>query len=158
VSESLRPPFALEGIDHILLVVHGMQESLQFYRDVLGCRIESELPEFSMVQLRAGSALIDLVDVETNAGKWALPEVPGGRNLDHVCIAISGCDEQELRDHLAAHGAQIVEEGLHGGARGRSLSIYVRDPSGNAIELKGPPPALHAPFTSPPDPLHKNRQ
>jgi catechol 2,3-dioxygenase-like lactoylglutathione lyase family enzyme len=139
MSPSVRAPYALEGIDHVLLLINGMQEALQFYRDVLGCRIESELPEFSMVQLRAGSALIDLVDVGASAGKWALPEIPGGRNLDHVCIAITACDEHELRDHLAAHNIKIVEEGLHKGARGNSLSIYIRDPSGNTIELKGPP-------------------
>ena len=142
MSPSLRPPFALEGIDHVLLLVSGMQEALQFYCDILGCRIESALPEFSMVQLRAGSALIDLVDVGASAGKWALPEISGGRNVDHVCIAISECDEQELRDHLATHNTRITEEGLHSGARGNSLSIYVKDPSGNTIELKGPPPAV----------------
>ena len=142
MSRSVRPPYALEGIDHILLLVSGMHDALRFYCDVLGCRIESELPEFSMVQLRAGSALIDLVDVGASAGKWALPEIPGGRNLDHVCIAITACDEQDLRDYLAAHDTKIVEERLHKGARGNSLSIYVRDPSGNTIELKGPPPGV----------------
>jgi glyoxylase I family protein len=142
MSRSVRPPFALEGLDHILLLVCGMPEALRFYCDVLGCSIESELPEFSMTQLRAGSALIDLVDVGTVAGQWALPKVPGGRNLDHVCIAITAYEEQALRDHLAAHDINIVEEGLHHGARGHSLSIYIKDPSGNTIELKRPPPPM----------------
>jgi len=135
------PPFALEGIDHVLLLVSGMREALRFYCDVLGCHIEGELPEFGMVQLRAGVALIDLVDVGVTAGQWARPTITGGRNVDHVCIAIAACDEQQLRRHLASHAVEIVEEGLHKGARGDSLSIYFRDPSGNTIELKGPPPA-----------------
>ena len=133
----------LEGIDHLLLLVSGMSKTLAFYRDVLGCSIENELPEFAMVQLRAGAALIDLVDVDVREGQWARPEVAGGRNLNHVCIAVAQYDERELRRHLAAHGATIIEEGVHGGARGDSLSIYVRDPSGNTIELKGPPPATY---------------
>jgi glyoxylase I family protein len=136
-----QPPFVLEGIDHLLLLVSGMSPALTFYRDVLGCSVENELPEYAMVQLRAGIALIDLVDVESTEGQWARPRVAGGRNLDHVCIALARYDERELRDHLAAHGVAIIEEGMHGGARGHSLSIYVRDPSGNTIELKGPPAA-----------------
>ena len=139
MAHSTRPPFALEGIDHVLLLVSGMHEAVQFYSDVLGCGIEGELPEFAMVQLRAGGALIDLVDVSAGEGKWALPKVTGGRNLDHLCIAIAECDEQRLRSHLANHGVEIIEEGMHKGARGDSLSIYFRDPSGNTIELKGPP-------------------
>jgi catechol 2,3-dioxygenase-like lactoylglutathione lyase family enzyme len=71
---SRRPPFALEGIDHILLLVRGMGEALGFYCGVLGCHIESEIPEFGMAQLRAGSALIDLVDIDTSQGNWARPE------------------------------------------------------------------------------------
>jgi glyoxylase I family protein len=134
-----RLPFAVEGIDHVLLLVSDLPRAVEFYRDVLGCSVEDELPEYGMVQLRAGAALIDLVDVECRAGEWARPEVRGGRNLDHLCIAISRHAEGELRKHLAAHSIAIVEEGIHGGARGESLSLYVRDPSGNTIELKGPP-------------------
>ena len=137
---STRPPFALEGIDHVLLLVSGMHEAVQFYSDILGCGIEAELPEFAMVQLRVGAALIDLVDVSVGAGKWALPEITGGRNLDHLCVAIAKCDERRLRSHLTNHGVEIIEEGMHKGARGDSLSIYFKDPSGNTIELKGPPP------------------
>jgi glyoxylase I family protein len=139
MTRSTRPPFALEGIDHVLLIVGGMHEAVQFYCDVLGCDIEGELPEFAMVQLRAGAALIDLVDASASTGRWVIPKITGGRNLDHLCIAIGKYDEQRLRSHLANHGVEIIEEGMHKGARGDSLSIYLKDPSGNTIELKGPP-------------------
>ena len=139
MTQSRTPPLVLEGIDHLLLLVHGLRPAVTFYRDVLGCGIENELPEFGMVQLRAGAALIDLVDIDAIEGRWACPDVTGGRNVDHVCLAVAEYDEQELRSHLAAHDVQIIEEGLHDGARGNSLSIYFRDPSGNTIELKGPP-------------------
>jgi catechol 2,3-dioxygenase-like lactoylglutathione lyase family enzyme len=135
-----RPPFALAGIDHVLLLVSGMQDAARFYSEVLGCECEGALPEFAMVQFRAGGALIDLVDVSADAGKWALPRIAGGRNMDHLCIALDGCDEDALRGHLANHGVEVIEEGFHKGARGDSLSLYVKDPSGNTIELKGPPP------------------
>jgi len=85
--------------------------------------------------------LIDLVDVAAPEASWARPPVAGGRNFDHLCLALGAYDEAKLRRHLARHHVEMIEEGVHGGSRGESLSLYVRDPSGNVIELKGPPPA-----------------
>lgn len=135
-----RPPFALEGLDHVVLLVDGMAEARRFYCGVIGCTVENALPEYGMLQLRAGAALIDLVDISTSEGAWAAPPAAGGRNMDHVCLATGPWDEATLKAHLAAHDVAIVEEGVHGGTRGESLSLYVRDPSGNVVELKGPPP------------------
>ena len=134
-----RPPFALEGIDHILLLVKGMQPAVRFYTKVLGCTIEGRLPQYGMLQLRAGAALIDLVDIADPRAAWAVPPVAEGRNLDPLCLALGAHDETKLRRHLARHRIEIIEEGMHAGSRGESLSLYVRDPSGNVIELKGPP-------------------
>ena len=132
-------PFALEGLDHVVLLVNDMVEAERFYREVIGCRVEKALPQYGMLQLRAGTALIDLVDIGSEGGAWGRPPVAGGRNMDHVCIATGPWDETAMRDHLAAHGVEIVEEGIRGGARGDGLSFYVMDPSGNQLELKGPP-------------------
>jgi glyoxylase I family protein len=140
-KESARPPFALEGIDHILVLVNGMKPAVQFYTEVLGCTVEGALPQYGMLQLRAGAALIDLVDISAPEAAWAKPPVAGGRNFDHLCLALGVHNEAALRRHLARHHVEIIEEGVHGGSRGESLSLYVRDPSGNVIELKGPPPA-----------------
>ena len=137
---SAKPPFALEGIDHILLLVNGMKPAVRFYTDVLGCTVEGALPQYGMLQLRAGAALIDLVDISAPEAAWAKPPVAGGRNFDHLCLALGMHDKAALRRHLARHHVEIIEEGVHGGSRGESLSLYVRDPSGNVIELKGPPP------------------
>lgn len=131
-------PFALEGIDHVVLLVRDMAEAEVFYREVIGCTVERRLAQYGMLQLRAGAALIDLVDVGAEEGAWGRPEVAGGRNVDHVCIATGPWDEAAMRAHLAAHKVEIVEEGIRGGARGDGLSFYVRDPSGNMLELKGP--------------------
>jgi len=132
------PPFALEGIDHVVLLVDDMVEARRFYCEVIGCTVENALPEYGMLQLRAGAALIDLVDIASAEGAWARPPASRGRNLDHVCLATGPWAEAALRAHLAAHDVEIVEEGIRFGARGDGLSFYVRDPSGNTIELKGP--------------------
>jgi len=133
-----RPPFALEGLDHVVLLVRDMGEAELFYREVIGCTVEGRLPEYGMMQLRAGAALIDLVDIGSEEGAWARPPVEGGRNMDHVCIATGPWEEDAMRSHLAAHGVVIVEEGIRSGARGDGFSFYVQDPSGNTLELKGP--------------------
>lgn len=132
------PPFALEGLDHVVLLVDDMAESERFYRQVLGCTVDRRLANSGMLQLRAGAALIDLVDISSDEGAWGKPPVAGGRNMDHVCIATGPWDEAAMRAHLAAHGIEIAEEGIRGGARGDGLSFYVSDPSGNRLELKGP--------------------
>lgn len=133
-----RPPFELEGIDHVVLLVRDLAEAQSFYEQVLGCTVDRALPQFGMLQLRAGASLIDLVDIGSKEGEWGRPEVEGGRNMDHVCISAGPCEEQAIRAHLARHGVAIVEEGIRYGAKGDGMSFYIRDPSGNQIELKGP--------------------
>lgn len=134
----MAPPFRLKGIDHVVLLVRDMAEARRFYEEVIGCSVDRALPQHGMLQLRAGASLIDLVDIGSEQGAWARPEVAGGRNMDHVALATGACGEQAMRDHLAAHGIDIVEEGIRYGAEGDGYSFYIRDPSGNQIELKGP--------------------
>ena len=133
-----RPPFKLEALDHVVLLVRDMAEARHFYEAVLGCSVDRALPEFGMLQLRAGASLIDLVDIGSREGEWARPEMEGGRNMDHVCIATGPCTEQAMRAHLAHHGIAIVEEGIRYGANGDGMSFYICDPSSNQIELKSP--------------------
>ena len=132
---SAAPPFAPEGLDHVVLLVDGMAAARDFYCSVIGCAVDRALPQYGMLQLRAGAALIDLVDIGSDEGAWARPEVAGGRNMDHVCIATGPWEESAMRAHLAAHGVAIVEEGIRYGARGEGLSFYVRDPSGNMVRF-----------------------
>jgi glyoxylase I family protein len=132
------PPFNIDGIDHVVLRVVDLDRMLRFYRDVVGCRLERENPEIGLAQLRAGSSLIDLVTVAGKLGRaGGAPPAAEGRNVDHVCLAIRPFDETALRTHLSVHAVEIVDEGLRYGARGDGPSVYVRDPEGNVLELKG---------------------
>ncbi len=139
MAETAPPPFALESLDHVVLLVGDMARARAFYCNVLGCSVDNALPQHGMLQLRAGASLIDLVDTSTEEGAWARPPVEGGRNMDHVAIATGPWDEAAMRAHLAAHEVAIVEEGMRYGASGDGLSFYVADPFGNVIELKRPP-------------------
>ena len=106
-----------------------------FYRDVLGCAIEREVADFGLIQLRAGAALIDLMA----AGASKPPVPPGQGNMDHFCVRVEPFDEASIRDHLARHGVAVEETARRYGAEGMGPSIYIHDPEGNVVELKGPP-------------------
>lgn len=129
----------IRDIDHLVLRVADLQRMLRFYGEVLGCGIERRQDDIGLVQLRAGRALIDLVPVQGALGR-ALGAAPGreGRNLDHFCLRVEPFDEAAIRAHLQAHGVEAGATAQRYGAEGEGPSIYLSDPEGNVIELKGP--------------------
>lgn len=132
--------FEITGIDHVVLRTPQLAVTQAFYERVLGCSVEKVQAKFGLTQLRAGRSLIDLITVDGVLGSRG-GAAPGkeGRNVDHLCLAIVPFDEEKLRAHLAAHGVEIIEEGIRYGAEGEGPSFYIRDPDGNVVELKGPP-------------------
>ncbi len=136
------PPIAVRGLDHVVLRVREPEASIAFYEDVLGCAVERRLDELGLVQLRAGSALIDLVGVETPLGRAAGgPPDRKAPNVDHFALSLESFDGGAIRAHLARHGIESDEPAERYGAEGFGPSIYIRDPDGNTVELKGPPHA-----------------
>jgi catechol 2,3-dioxygenase-like lactoylglutathione lyase family enzyme len=133
-------PFTLRQIDHVVLRIRDLQASLRFYCDVLGCSVDKRQESIGLIQVRAGSSLIDLVPLDGVLGKrgGAAPGVEG-RNLDHFALQIAPFDEEKIRAHLAANGIEVVESGERYGAQGSGPSVYILDPDGNTVELKGPP-------------------
>ncbi|MES2343065.1 MAG: VOC family protein [Pseudomonadota bacterium] len=131
-------PIALAGFDHIVLRIQDKAAMIAFYTQVLGCSVDWDRPELGLTHLRAGVSLIDLVTVDGPLGKPG-GAAPGreGRNLDHFCLTVKGFDDSVIRTHLAAHGVAISDEGERYGAHGDGLSIYLQDPEGNTVELKG---------------------
>jgi catechol 2,3-dioxygenase-like lactoylglutathione lyase family enzyme len=132
-------PFALKGLDHVVLRVRDIEASLRFYRDVLGCTLDRVQEQFGLYQVRAGVSLIDLVPLDGPLGRMGgAGPGPDGRNMDHFAIQATPWDEAAIRTHLAAHDVAIADAGRRYGALGSGPSIYVRDPDGNTVELKGP--------------------
>ena len=112
---------------------------VRFYVDVLGCTIEREQPAFGLTQLRAGGGLIDLISLDGPLGQaGGAGPGPEGRNLDHFCLRIDPFDEQAIFMHLNIHHTDASPVEQRFGAEGRGPSIYVKDPDGNTVELKGP--------------------
>jgi catechol 2,3-dioxygenase-like lactoylglutathione lyase family enzyme len=131
--------FEIKGIDHVVLRVADIDRAMGFYCGVLGCREERRVEDIGLYQLRAGAAIIDLVPLDSEIGRLggAGPAVEG-RNLDHFALRIEPFDEAALRAHLAAHGIDAGEVKARFGADGEGPSIYIEDPDGNTVELKGP--------------------
>lgn len=128
------------ALDHLVLRVVDLPRMLHFYGEVLGCTLQRRQDDIGLVQLRAGSALIDLVPVDGVLGR-AGGAAPGreGRNLDHFCLRIEPFDPAALREHLARHGLSAGPVEQRYGAEGSGPSLYLADPEGNVVELKGPP-------------------
>ncbi|WP_049620554.1 VOC family protein [Frateuria defendens] len=132
-------PFQVQQIDHVVLRVRDSAAMEAFYGAVLGCRVERRQDALGLVQLRAGASLIDLVSVDGRLGRTggAAPAA-GGRNMDHLCLSVAPYDEPAILRHLAAHGVRVGETGQRYGAQGEGPSVYLYDPEGNMVELKGP--------------------
>ena len=142
---------SVREIDHLVLRVSDVTTMLAFYRDVLDCPVERRQDDIGLIQLRAGHSLIDLVPVDGALGR-AGGAAPGreGRNLDHFCLRVEPFDESAIRAHLAAHGIDAGALASRYGAEGQGPSLYLTDPEGNVVELKGPAETMAGPASPPP--------
>jgi catechol 2,3-dioxygenase-like lactoylglutathione lyase family enzyme len=129
----------LEAIDHVVFRVKDLEAVSRFYIDVLGAAWERKQEDIGLYQLRAGTFLIDLVPVDGKLGRMG-GAAPGeqGHNVDHVCFRVDPWDGGAILHHLRQYGieGEIVSRY---GAQGSGPSVYITDPEGNMLELKGPP-------------------
>ncbi|HST21911.1 MAG TPA: VOC family protein [Blastocatellia bacterium] len=130
----------IKQIDHLVLRVVDVKAMMDFYINVIGCSLEKIQEEIGLYQLRAGSSLIDIISVDGKLGKVG-GSAPGqeGRNLDHFCLRIDPFDADVITQYLKGKGAEPGQVESRYGAEGEGPSIYVTDPEGNIVELKGAP-------------------
>lgn len=134
-------PFAVQRIDHVVLRVRDLDAAEAFYRDLLGCEVVRRRDDLGLRHLRAGASMIDLVSIDGKLGaRGGAAAGQEGRNMDHVCLRITPFDEAAIVAHLGAHGlAPRAPATRNFGAEGDGWSLYLDDPDGNTLELKGPP-------------------
>jgi glyoxylase I family protein len=137
-GENHRAMLSLKGIDHVVLRVRDLEAMSRFYCEVLGAQHVAYRAEFGMTHLRVGASMIDLVAVDGPLGKVG-GAAPGedGRNMDHLCLRVERFDQDAIVAHLQRCGVEVGEIRRRFGAEGNGISIYVRDPEGNTVELKG---------------------
>ncbi len=138
-GSAMAHPFEIRGLDHVVIRANDIGVMKRFYCDVLGCVLERAETSLGLYQLRAGASLIDLVDIEGSIGRGGGgPPDPERRNMDHFCLRIDPFNESVLRTHLNRHGVEAGKVVDRYGADGTGCSLYISDPEGNMIELKGP--------------------
>jgi glyoxylase I family protein len=135
MSDPERRPFRVGEIDHVVLRCADRERALKFYVEILGLSEERRIEKIGLIQLRAGRSMIDLVPAPEKAAE-------PGRNVDHLCLGVASAEFDAMLGYLRERGVEMVgEPGTRYGAHGMGLSVYVRDPEGNVIELKQMPAA-----------------
>lgn len=136
----------IRGIDHVVLRVRDIERMRKFYCDVLGAAHVAYRPELGMSHLRIGAAMIDLVEVDGPLGKPG-GAAPGreGRNMDHLCLRVEPFEQDAIVKHLQKNGVKVGDIRERFGAEGSGISIYLNDPEGNTVELKGPSDGSNTP-------------
>jgi glyoxylase I family protein len=130
----------IREIDHVVLRISDLESMLRFYCDVLDCKVERRQEELGLTQLRAGRSLIDFVTVDGELGRaGGSPPGSEGRNMDHLCLRIEPFDAEAIYAHLNQYGVKAEEISSRYGAEGEGPSLYLSDPEGNIVELKGAP-------------------
>lgn len=114
----------LQGVHHVSLNVRDVEEAGRFYVEVLGLEVLPR-PDFGFpgLWLRSGAQEIHLMQVDGHAA-------PEGQ---HFAFRVADLDA--AREELTGRGVEVSEpRPLPGGAR----QAFLRDPSGNLIELNEP--------------------
>jgi catechol-2,3-dioxygenase len=129
----------ITAIDHVVFRVVDLDKVASFYIDVLGARWEKKQQSIGLYQLRLGTSLIDLVPVDEKLGRMGgAPPGKERRNVDHVAFRVLPWDGDAILAHLQSHEIDSEINSRYG-AEGEGPSIYLTDPEGNGLELKGPP-------------------
>jgi glyoxylase I family protein len=137
-AEPTANPINVTRIDHVVIRARDMATMLSWYRDVLGCRLERGPGDIGLAQLRAGASLIDLVDVNGPlGGHGGAPPDGSANNMDHLCLLVEPWDTDAVLAQLRRHQVEAADVASRYGATGMGPSIYLHDPEGNMVELKG---------------------
>jgi len=131
-------PINVTGIDHVVIRVNNLESMTDWYRDVLGLNLERGPGKLGLAQLRAGRSLLDLVDAGGELGRQGgAPPDHSAPNMDHVCFQLEPFDADAIQAQLRKHGVEFGDTAERYGASGKGPSIYLTDPEGNTLELKG---------------------
>ncbi|MDD3742243.1 MAG: methylmalonyl-CoA epimerase [Lentimicrobiaceae bacterium] len=112
-------------IEHIGIAVKSLQESIPYYEDILGlkCYAIEEVADqkvktaFFMVG-QTKIELLESTDPEGPIGKFVEKKGPG---VHHIAFAVE--DVQQMLDHAAEKGVQLIDKTPRKGAEGLEIAF-----------------------------------
>ncbi|PKB67621.1 MAG: hypothetical protein BZY81_04285 [SAR202 cluster bacterium Io17-Chloro-G4] len=124
-------------MDHIVLRVKDVEESLRFYCETLGMQSE-RVDQWKAGEVRFPSARLNADTIIDFFGSDQEPIAKDGiKNQDHYCMVIEPTDMEELKAKFEAIGVEIqAGPGTRWGSHGDGISLYIYDPDDNVVELR----------------------
>lgn len=120
----------LRGLDHFVLTCASVEETVRFYRDILG--FEEVTFGNARKAVKGGSQKINLHQAFAEITPHAAHPTPGSGD---ICLVYEG-NLDEIEAHVRAAGVEIEEGPVdRTGAMGPIRSLYIRDPDQNLVEL-----------------------
>jgi len=132
--------FKIKRLDHLVIRTTNIKEMISFYCFILGYKVgRDNLKESGLIELSAGESMIDLFDVSSDniSIEKTIQCDKDIKNLDHFCILLESFDETDIKVHLKNFGVSCSDVEMNYGSNGYGPSIFLYDPDGNKVELKG---------------------
>lgn len=121
----------IRALDHLVLTVRDLDATIRFYRDGLGMKLCRFGKDGERVALHFGAQKINLHEQGKEFEPKAEIPTPGAADL---CF-LTDAPVAELKARLEAAGHRLEGPVERSGAVAPILSIYLRDPDGNLIEI-----------------------
>ena len=126
----------LEKIDHVVITVKDVKKTIKFYTNILGMKLEKFSSSLDDNQFRYA---VSFGSQKINIHEEIKPIKPNALNPSSGSMDICFISKNKINDwvhHLVKKGINIeIGPEKKTGALGPILSIYIRDPDFNLIEI-----------------------
>tara|TARA_B100000683_G_scaffold104285_1_gene102940 strand:+ start:129 stop:527 length:399 start_codon:yes stop_codon:yes gene_type:complete len=126
----------LENIDHVVITVKDLNKTIDFYTNILGMKLEKFFSSLDNNQIRYA---VSFGSQKINIHEEKKPIKPNALNPCSGSMDICFISKNKINDwiyHLVKKGINIeIGPEKKTGALGTILSIYIRDPDFNLIEI-----------------------
>jgi methylmalonyl-CoA/ethylmalonyl-CoA epimerase len=134
----------LQRIDHIGIAVENLDETVAFYREVMGLEVSSTevFNGMKIAFLRVGDSELELLEDLTPDGVIARHVAKRGEGIQHVAYRVDDID-QALQD-MRAKGIELIDGRPRPGARNARVAfLHPKSTKGVLIEFVEPQGSPH---------------
>jgi len=125
-------------IDHLGIAVESLEQSLHFYRDVLGLKCEEfetiKDQKVRVAMLPIGESRVELLEATSDDSPIAKFLKKRGPGIHHICVEVS--DIRGKLNSLKSQGVRLIDEQPRTGAGGHLVAfVHPSSTHGVLIEL-----------------------